>query len=66
MEAIEELLIFYINHSSAKSSTGLVNGLKIVSMHYNEIIQIVRWTFPCVVMLCVLLCLLFETNKRTE
>lgn len=66
MEAIEELLVFYINYSSGQESRNFVNSLNFFAANYNEFLQIVRWTLPCVIMSCVLLCLLFDTSKRTE
>jgi hypothetical protein len=66
METVETLLVIAINCLSGQGSQNLVNGLSYIALHYNELLQIVRWTVPCVIMSGVLLCLLSTDKKTTE
>jgi hypothetical protein len=66
METIETLITIAINCLNGQSSQKLINGLNYVVLHYNDLLQIVRWTVPCVIMSGVLLCLLSADRKTTE
>jgi hypothetical protein len=66
METVEILLVIAINCLSGQGSRNLVSGLNYVVLHYNELLQIIRWTVPCVIMPGVLLCLLSADKKTTE
>lgn len=66
MEAVESLIVIAINCLSSRGSQNFVNGLSYIALHYNELLQIVRWTVPCVIMSGVLLCLLSADKKTME
>ena len=66
MEVVESLIVIAINCLSIRGSQNFVNGLSYIALHYNELLQIVRWTVPCVIMSGVLLCLLSADKKTTE
>lgn len=66
MEVVESLIVIAINCLSSRGSQNFVNGLSYIALHYNELLQIVRWTVPCVIMSGVLLCLLSADKKTME
>ena len=66
MEVVESLIVIAINCLSIRGSQNFVNGLNYIALHYNELLQIVRWTVPCVIMSGVLLCLLSADKKTME
>jgi len=66
VEAVESLIVIAINCLSSRGSQNFVNGLSYIALHYNELLQIVRWTVPCVIMSGVLLCLLSADKKTME
>lgn len=44
----------------------LSTGVQYVASKYDAAIEAVRWTLPCVIMGCTLLCLVATSNKTTE
>jgi hypothetical protein len=66
VEVVESLIVIAINCLSSRGSQNFVNGLSYIALHYNELLQIVRWTVPCVIMSGVLLCLLSADKKTME
>ena len=66
MEALEEILVFIINYSDSQTSSNIVYYIKFLSLHYSNILEVIRITVPCVLLSMTLFCLLASSSKVTE
>lgn len=66
MELVEHLLVESVNALGSRGATNLVNGVNFVAQHYNDLLSIIRWTFPCVMTFLLLLCFLATSKKAME
>jgi len=55
-----------VNALDPASCAYLSTGVQYVVSRYDTGIEVVRWTVPCVIMACTLLCLVATSNTTTE
>ena len=66
MELVEHLLVEAVNRLGPDGANMLVHGVRFVAQHYNDLLAIIRWTFPCLMTFLLLLCFLVTSKKAME
>lgn len=60
------LIVFIINSLSPDCASLLTSGVNWLAHNYLQLLGVVRWLVPCVILSCLLICLSVPDNKEME